>query len=78
MKIKELRYVPTYSLFVRFEDGVEGQINLEQLVEKGIFQSLKNTELFSKAYATTHAIAWSDELEIDAIAVHMELSKRRD
>jgi hypothetical protein len=74
MKLKEVNYLRDYTLHVVFEDGVEGDLNLSHLVEEGIFTVLKDTRLFSKAYTSGRSIAWSDELEIDADAVYLDLT----
>ncbi|MBK9569232.1 MAG: DUF2442 domain-containing protein [Chitinophagaceae bacterium] len=77
MKLKEVKYVTDYTLHVKFEDGVEGDIELGDLVENGIFNVLQNKELFSKAYNTGYSIAWSEELEIDSDAIYFEVSGKK-
>jgi hypothetical protein len=74
MKIESVTYVSGYTLHVKFLDGVEGDIELTELVSKGIFKVLQNQELFEKAYNTGYSIAWSEELEIDSDTIYMELS----
>lgn len=70
----EVTYRGDYAIYVSFEDGVAGTIHLNTLVEKGIFQALKDTNQFSKVYTTGYSIAWSEELEIDAATIYAELS----
>ena len=65
MKVSSVLYKGDYSVQVSFEHGTEGIINLSDLVEKGIFSSLKEKEKFSTVYTTGYSIAWSEELEID-------------
>jgi hypothetical protein len=77
MKIKELKYVSDYTLHVKFEDAVEGNIDLSDLVEKGIFHVLKDKDIFSKVYSTGYSIAWSEELEIDSDTVYFEISGKK-
>jgi len=77
MKVKDVKYLSDYTLLVRFEDGVEGNIKLDDLVGKGIFKHLHNKELFSKAYTTGYAISWSEELEIDAYAIYFEITGKK-
>jgi hypothetical protein len=77
MRVKQVNYTQDYELHVVFEDGVEGNINLDQTVEVGIFRILKDKNLFSKAYTKGRSIAWSDELEIDADAIYLELTGKR-
>jgi Protein of unknown function (DUF2442) len=73
MKLQEVTYQSDYTIQVKFTDGVVGSVDLTDLVEKGIFQVLKDKEKFSKPYSTGYAIAWSEELEIDAATVYAEI-----
>lgn len=74
MKVLKVKYLKDYSIHVLFEDGIEGDVQLNDLVDLGVFQILKNKELFAKVYSTGYSIAWSEELEIDANAIYSELS----
>ena len=74
MKVNEVKYFNDYTLFVSFDDGISGIIQLNDLVEHGIFQQLKNLDKFSKVYTTGFSIAWSEELEIDAASIYAELT----
>ena len=74
MKVKEVKYLSDYSIMVSFEDGTSGTVSLNELVEKGVFRDLQDKTKFSKVYTNGYSIAWSDDLEIDAAAVYMEIS----
>jgi hypothetical protein len=74
MKVLEATYQGGYDIHVLFEDGVAGTIRLNNLIEKGIFLSLKDATKFSQVYTTGYSIAWSDQLEIDAATIYAELS----
>ena len=75
VQIATITYLSDYTLYVRFTDGREGAVSLSDLVGKGVFAKLTDQTLFSKAYSTGHAIAWSDEMEIDANQIYLELSE---
>ena len=77
MKVRGVKYVSDYTIHVSFEDGLEGNIVLDELVDKGIFSILKNKALFSKVYTTGYSIAWSDDLEIDAANIYAEISGKK-
>jgi len=47
MKVNEVKYINDYTIFVSFYDGISGIIQLNDLVEYGIFQQLKNIDKFS-------------------------------
>ena len=73
MKVIDVKALPEYNIAVSFEDGVSGVINLADLVGQGIFCAIKDEVLFSKVYTTGYSIAWSNELEIDALTIYAEL-----
>jgi len=74
MKVLEVKYLSDYTINIKFEDGVVGTIQLNDLVEKGIFKVLQDKSEFAKVYTNGNSIAWSNELEIDAIAIYSELT----
>jgi hypothetical protein len=74
MKITSVQQRENYSILVQFEDGTSGTVDLSQLVEKGIFKSLKDLSRFAKVYSTGYAVAWSDELEIDGPALYADIT----
>ena len=74
MKLLRVQYKGGYTLSVNFEDAVKGEIDLTELVNKGVFQSIKDVSQFKKAYSTGYSIAWTDDLEIDALNVYLQLT----
>ena len=74
MKVLEVKYLSDYTISIKFEDGIVGTIQLNDLVEKGIFKLLQDKSEFAKVYTNGNSIAWSNELEIDAIAIYSELT----
>ncbi|GAA4467417.1 hypothetical protein GCM10023093_23330 [Nemorincola caseinilytica] len=76
MKASSVQAMHGYKLMVRFEDGVSGEVDLRDLVENGIFRELKDVKKFQNVYINGSAIAWSDELEIDADNIYAEIVHR--
>jgi hypothetical protein len=74
MKVTAVEYVSDYSISVSFEDGVKGVVDLSELVEKGIFKVLQDKKEFAKVYSNGYAVAWSDELEIDATSIYLDIT----
>lgn len=74
MKVNEVKYLSDYTISVSFDDGVMGIVNLEDLISKGIFEVLKDKKKFEKVYTTGYSIAWSDELEIDALSIYLDIT----
>ena len=74
MKVQEVKYLSDYTIRITFDDGVSGIVQLNELVEKGIFIPLQDKTQFAKVYSTGYSIAWSKELEIDANAIYAEIT----
>jgi hypothetical protein len=74
MKIDEVAYIKDYTIHIKFEDGISGSIQLNDLVQKGIFQELKDKSKFAKVFTNGYSVAWSNELEIDANKIYLELT----
>ncbi len=74
MKVQEVKYITDYNISIKFDDGVNGTIQLSDLVQKGIFKVLQDKSEFAKVYTNGYSIAWSNELEIDATTIYVELT----
>jgi hypothetical protein len=74
MKVQEVKYIADYTINIKFEDGVSGNIELNELVQKGIFKVLQDKNQFAKVYSNGYSIAWSNELEIDANTIYSDLT----
>jgi hypothetical protein len=76
MKATDVKAIGNNKISIAFDDGINGIVDLTDLIQKGIFRELKDPNLFAKVYTTGEAIAWSDELEIDALNVYAKIVKK--
>ena len=54
-----------YRIWVRYDDGVSGEIDLSHLTGKGVFKAWDDLEFFRGVYVIPEqAIAWSEEIDI--------------
>ena len=64
-----------YRLWVRFVDGVEGEIDLSQRVGRGVFSIWDDEGVFESAVITPHrTIGWSEDAEFCADAVYLDIT----
>ena len=64
-----------YRIWLRYADGVAGEIDLSHLAGKGVFKIWDEPGYFAKVHITPHrAIAWDDDLDLCADALYMELT----
>lgn len=73
MKAVDVKAIGDYKIKVVFDDNIFGIIDLSYLMQKGIFRKLSDPSLFAKVYTTGEAIAWNDELEIDALNIYAKI-----
>jgi hypothetical protein len=76
MKAIDVKAIGNHKISVAFDDGIYGIVDLIDLIQKGIFRELKDPIFFAKVYTTGEAIAWSDDLEIDALNIYAKIVKK--
>lgn len=68
---------PGYHIWVEYEDGVAGEIDLSDVAGRGVFAAWDEPGAFEKVYVSDHrSIAWSDDLEICPDAAYMKITGR--
>ena len=64
-----------FRIWIRYEDGAEGEVDLSDIAGKGVFKAWEDGEYFEGVHISSHrSIAWDDELELCADALYMELT----
>ena len=64
-----------YRLWLRYEDGVSGEVDLSGLAGCGVFEAWREPGLFERVSIADHrAIAWNDDLELCPDALYLELT----
>ena len=67
--------MPAYRIWLRYADGVSGQIDLSHLAGKGVFKVWDEPGYFEKAYITSYrTISWGNDIDLCADALYMELT----
>lgn len=64
MKVVGVRALPDHRIWVRYADGVEGEVDLSSYVGKGVFSAWKDPSFFESVHVSSYgSIAWSDDIE---------------
>ncbi len=77
IQLIQVKPLPHYRLWLQFADGVEGQVDLSDLVGQGVFTLWNDENEFFKARASRSAIIWNDEVDVDAASLYMELTNKK-
>lgn len=51
-------------------------VDMNELIQKGVFCVLQDPVSFAKVYSTGEAIAWSEDLEIDGLNLYAQITHR--
>ena len=64
-----------YRIWLRYADGVEGEVDLSDLAGKGVFTAWNDRGFFERVYISEwRSIAWSDEIELCSDALYLEIT----
>ncbi len=77
-RVAEVRVLPDYRLYVRFNDGSEGEIDMARFVRSpkaGVFAALRDERLFAEATAVLGAVTWPGGLDLAPDAMHREIKR---
>ena len=75
IRIVEIKPLASYKLHIKYNDGVEGDIDLSDIAGKGVFERFNNTEFFNKVRISDFgAPTWGDDLDIDPINTYLTIT----
>lgn len=66
---------PNYRLWIQFEDGLEGEVNLSHLVGDGVFEAWNSVEFFNqvKIDPIANTVVWGNEIDLDPYVLRENL-----
>ena len=76
--VEECRADADYSLWLVFDDGLEGRVYLGDLVTNRDFSAWRDIECFLTASVDpeTGAVKWEDGIALDSAALYRDLASR--
>jgi hypothetical protein len=76
-KIVELRVLDGYRVWLRFDDGVTGEVDFSGKAHTGVFSRWKDYENFRGARIDADGqLAWDDQLDFSADSLWMKVTGR--
>ena len=68
---------PNYRLWLRYDDGTEGEVDLSSLVGRGVFKAWEDVSVFESARLGPFGeIQWADDIDLCSDALYMRLTGR--
>jgi len=75
MKITALKPLPDYRLWLRFDDGVEGTVNLSDKVGVGVFSLWNDSAVFDAVRVGEMGDAiWGDQVDLCPDALYLKVT----
>ena len=69
---------PGYRLFVRFRDGLAGNVGLRREELTGALAPLVDPEFFRQVFIDGGAVAWPGEIDLAPDAMYANVARQRD
>ncbi|MGH7800343.1 MAG: DUF2442 domain-containing protein [Thermodesulfobacteriota bacterium] len=71
----EVKALPNYKIWVKYSDGVEGEVDLSHLAGKGVFAVWNYDSAFEMVYICSHGqIVWIDKIDICPDSIYMKIT----
>lgn len=75
-RIKEAKARPGYRLWVRFSDGLEGEVDLSGLVGKGVFAAWEDQLVFEAVEVDPESgtVVWPGDIDLAPDALYKDIA----
>jgi hypothetical protein len=74
--VVEVKPLPDYRLFVRFADGLSGQVQLREEDFAGALSPLRDVRFFAQVFLDQGAVAWPGEIDLAPDAMYEEVARQ--
>jgi hypothetical protein len=72
--VVEVKPEPDYRLFVRFQDGVAGHVQLRPEHLTGVLAPLRDEQFFAQVFIDCGAVAWPGEIDLAPDAMYAQIA----
>lgn len=71
----EVKPLPNYKIYLRYADGVEGEVDVSSYVGEGVFAAWKDMDFFQQVHlGPGRQIRWNEEIELCPDALYLQLT----
>lgn len=77
-RIIAFKVLDHYRVWLRFDDGVEGDVDLSNMVGQGVFNAWRDYDFFRRAYVADHgSLTWPGELDLCPDALWLQVTGKK-
>ena len=71
----EVKALENFRIWIRYDDGTEGEVDLSDLAGRGVFKAWNDTTFFTSVRLASHgAIEWGSDIDICPDAMYLRLT----
>lgn len=71
----EVKALPNFHIWLRYDDGTEGEVDLSDLAGRGVFKAWDDLAFFNSVQLGAHgAIEWGPTIDICPDAMYLQLT----
>ena len=71
----EVKALANFRIWLRYDDGTEGEVDLSDLAGRGVFKSWSDPAFFNAVRLASHgAIAWGSDIDLCPDAMYLRLT----
>jgi hypothetical protein len=75
IKLIEVKTLDDYRLWLRFSDGVQGEVDVAHLAGRGVFHNWKDRRFFENVRIDGgRALLWGDDLDLCVDSLYIQLT----
>jgi hypothetical protein len=71
----EVKALPGYRIWLRYDDGAQGEVDLSDIAGRGVFRVWRDPAVFAAVRLGSHgALEWSPDLDLCPDAMYLRLT----
>jgi hypothetical protein len=76
IRIIEARVLDSFRLYVKFSDGVEGEVDLSALAGQGVFAAWSDSVFFEQVQigSSGRSLDWGEQIDLSADSLYLNLT----
>jgi hypothetical protein len=75
---KEAKPLKDYRLYVKFSDGIEGEVDLSEYAGKGVFAFWNNYSNFENVTISSRdELIWNNAVDLDGLGIYLNLTGKK-
>lgn len=71
----EVRALANFRIWLRYDDGTQGEVDLSNLADRGVFKAWHDPTFFNAVRVASHgAVEWGPDLDLCPDSLYMQLT----